>query len=206
MDAAFRAACARRTPFHQRHQRAHAGAGSARARAGEPWRVASSVVYRLVGADGVANINPSQPLAYALEREVRVEAQPGYKLSGVPLTLTLEYPPLHALFVATGQGLFTIASGKAGLASCLAGGHGDSGLQGGGRVRVAGVAGTSRVWRCRNDRPNPPQHRGQSSGGATADWSEPHHHPLGRAGAGGAGTGRVCAQPAAFAREALKAE
>ena len=91
---------------------------STRARAGEPWRaVASSVVYRLVGADGVANINPSQPLAYALEREVRVEAQPGYKLSGVPLTLTLEYPPLHALFVATGQGPFTIASGKAGLAS-----------------------------------------------------------------------------------------
>ena len=46
-----------------------------------------------------------------------MEAQPGYKLSGVPLTLTLEYPPLHALFVATGQGPFTIASGKAGLAS-----------------------------------------------------------------------------------------
>lgn len=91
---------------------------STRARAGEPWRaVASSVVYRLAGADGVANINPPQPLPYALEREVRVEAQPGYKLSGVPLTLALEYPPLHALFVATGQGPFTIASGKAGLAS-----------------------------------------------------------------------------------------
>ena len=66
--------------------------------------VATSVVYRLAGADGVANVNPSQPLPYALEREVRVEAQPGYKLSGVPLILALEYPPLHALFVATGQG------------------------------------------------------------------------------------------------------
>ena len=91
---------------------------STRARAGEPWRVvATSVVYRLAGADGVANVNPSQPLPYALEREVRVEAQPGYKLSGVPLILALEYPPLHALFVATGQGPFTVASGKAGLAS-----------------------------------------------------------------------------------------
>jgi hypothetical protein len=91
---------------------------STRARAGEPWRVvATSVVYRLAGADGVANVNPSQPLPYALEREVRVEAQPGYKLSGVPLILALEYPPLQALFVATGQGPFTVASGKAGLAS-----------------------------------------------------------------------------------------
>lgn len=91
---------------------------STRARAGEPWRmVASSVVYRLLGADGVANVSPAQPLAYGLEREVRVEAQPGYKLSGVPLTLALEYPPLHALFVATGPGPFTIASGKAGLTS-----------------------------------------------------------------------------------------
>ncbi len=91
---------------------------STRARAGEPWRVvAASVVYRLTGADGVANVNPAQPLAYQLEREVRVEAQPGYRLSGVPLTLALEYPPLHALFVATGPGPFTVASGKAGLAS-----------------------------------------------------------------------------------------
>ena len=81
--------------------------------AGEPWRVvATSVVYRLAGADGVANVNPSQPLPHALEREVRVEAQPGYKLSGVPLILALNTHRCIALFVATGQGPFTIASGK----------------------------------------------------------------------------------------------
>jgi Protein of unknown function (DUF3999) len=91
---------------------------STRARAGEPWRtVTSSVVYRLTGADGVTSVNPAQPLAYALKREVRVEAMPGYRLTGVPLTLSLEFAPLHVLFVATGKGPFTVASGKAGLAS-----------------------------------------------------------------------------------------
>ena len=44
---------------------------------------------------------------------MRVEALRGYNLAGVPLTLALEYPPLDLLFVATGAGPFTIASGSA---------------------------------------------------------------------------------------------
>jgi len=83
---------------------------STRARAGEPWRaVASTVVYRLEGT------NPAVGVVAPLDSQVRVEPQRGYKLTGVPLTLSVEYPPLQVLFVATGDGPFTIASGKAGL-------------------------------------------------------------------------------------------
>jgi hypothetical protein len=89
-----------------------------RARAGDPWQpVASTVVYRLTGADGVVGVNPSLPLNAVLSRELRVEALRGYSLSGVPLTLSVEHPPLHVVFVATGDGPFTIATGKAGLES-----------------------------------------------------------------------------------------
>jgi Protein of unknown function (DUF3999) len=87
-----------------------------RARAGDPWSsVASTVVYRLNGSDGAAGINASISLAGALSNQLRVEALRGYSLSGVPLTLALEYPPLQVLFVATGSGPFVIASGKSGV-------------------------------------------------------------------------------------------
>jgi len=87
-----------------------------RARAGDPWQpVASTVVYRLTGADGAVGVNPSLPLNILLSPQLRVEALRGYSLTGVPLTLTVEHPPLHVLFVATGNGPFTIATGKTGL-------------------------------------------------------------------------------------------
>lgn len=87
-----------------------------RARAGDPWQsVASTVVYRLAGADGVVGVNPSLAINATLSPQLRVEALRGYSLAGVPLTLTVEHPPLHVLFVATGNGPFTVATGKAGL-------------------------------------------------------------------------------------------
>ena len=87
-----------------------------RARAGDPWLpVASTVVYRLAGTSGADGVNPSLPINAALASQVRVEALRGYSLTGVPLTLALEYPPLQVLFIATGDGPFSIATGKAGL-------------------------------------------------------------------------------------------
>lgn len=87
-----------------------------RARAGDPWQpIASTVVYRLAATDGSVGVNPSLPMNSALASQLRVEALRGYNLTGVPLTLTVEHPPLHVVFVATGDGPFTIATGKAGL-------------------------------------------------------------------------------------------
>lgn len=87
-----------------------------RARAGDPWQpVASTVVFRLAGSSGSDSVNPSLPLQATLAAQLRVEALRGYSLTGVPLTLVLEYPPLQVLFVATGDGPFSIATGKAGV-------------------------------------------------------------------------------------------
>lgn len=87
-----------------------------RARAGDPWQpVASAVVFRLAGTTGSDSVNPSTLINAALASQLRVEALRGYSLTGVPLTLALEYPPMQVLFVATGDGPFTIATGKAGL-------------------------------------------------------------------------------------------
>ena len=89
-----------------------------RARAGDPWQhVASTVVYRLPGTSGIDGVNPSLPINATLASQLRVEALRGYSLTGVPLTLALEYPPLQVLFIATGDGPFSIVTGKAGLAS-----------------------------------------------------------------------------------------
>ena len=87
-----------------------------RSRAGDPWQpVASTVVYRLAGASGTEGVNPSLPVNATLASQLRAEALRGYSLTGVPLTLALEYPPLQALFVATGDGPYSIATGKLGL-------------------------------------------------------------------------------------------
>ena len=87
-----------------------------RARAGDPWQpVASTVVYRLPGTSGTDGVNPSLPINTPLASQIRVEALRGYSLTGVPLTLALEYPPLHVLFIATGDGPFSVVTGKAGL-------------------------------------------------------------------------------------------
>lgn len=84
-----------------------------RARSGDPWRpVASTVVFRLSGTSG-DSVNSATALPSQLEAQVRVEALRGYSLSSVPLTLALEYPPLEVLFVATGSGPFTVATGNA---------------------------------------------------------------------------------------------
>ena len=87
-----------------------------RARAGDPWRmVASTVVYRLNSTDGTTSVNPALTLNTRLDAQLRVEPQRGYRLSGVPLTLAIEYPPVHAIFVASGSGPFVVAAGKVGL-------------------------------------------------------------------------------------------
>ncbi len=87
-----------------------------RARAGDPWQsIASTVVYRLPGTSGTDGVNPSLPINTPLALQLRVEALRGYSLTGVPLTLALEYPPLQVLFIATGDGPFSVVTGKAGL-------------------------------------------------------------------------------------------
>ena len=84
-----------------------------RSRSGDPWRtVANTVVYRLASNKTAQSINPSVPMSSTLESLVRVEALRGYNLTGVPITLALEYAPLNVLFVATGDGPFTIATGN----------------------------------------------------------------------------------------------
>jgi hypothetical protein len=92
-----------------------------RARAGDPWQlVASTVVFRLAGGSGASggdSVNPAIPINSLLASQVRVEALRGYSLTSVPLTLTLEYPPLQALFIATGAGPFSLLTGKAGVDS-----------------------------------------------------------------------------------------
>ena len=87
-----------------------------RARAGDPWQpIASTVVYRLAGTNGTDGVNPPLPINATLASQLRVEALRGYSLTGVPLTLALEYPPLQVLFIATGDGPFSISTGKSGL-------------------------------------------------------------------------------------------
>ncbi len=90
-----------------------------RKRAGEPWQfVASTVVYRFKGGDTMndwASISPSLPIRSPLAQQLRVEALPRYTLTGIPLSLSLEYPSLQVVFVATGVGPFTVATGKAGM-------------------------------------------------------------------------------------------
>ena len=87
-----------------------------RARAGDPWQsIASTVVYRLPGTSGTDGVNPSLPINTPLASQLRVEALRGYSLTGVPLALALEYPPLQVLFIATGDGPFSVVTGKAGL-------------------------------------------------------------------------------------------
>ncbi len=89
-----------------------------RSRSGDPWRtVANTVVYRLASNNTAQSINPSVPMLSPLEPLVRVEALRGYSLTGVPITLALEYAPLNVLFIATGDGPFTIATGNAGAQS-----------------------------------------------------------------------------------------
>ena len=87
-----------------------------RARAGDPWQpVASTVVFRMPGTSGTDGVNSSLPINTPLASQLRVEALRGYSLTGVPLTLALEYPPLQVLFIATGDGPFSVVTGKAGL-------------------------------------------------------------------------------------------
>ena len=87
-----------------------------RARAGDPWQpVASTVVFRINGASGTDSINPSLSINTMLASQLRVEALRGYSLTSVPLTLALEYPPMQVLFIASRDGPFSIATGKAGL-------------------------------------------------------------------------------------------
>ena len=85
-----------------------------RSRSGDPWRVVvNTVVYRLASDNTAQSVNPSVPISGSLEPLVRVEALRGYSLTGVPITFALEYAPVNVLFIATGDGPFTIATGNA---------------------------------------------------------------------------------------------
>jgi hypothetical protein len=84
-----------------------------RERPGDAWRaVASTVVYRMTAPSGI-NANPSVRIGASTGNQWRVEPATGYSLNGVPLTLAFEYAPLQIVFVASGEGPFEIATGRA---------------------------------------------------------------------------------------------
>ena len=69
-----------------------------RSRSGDSWRtVANTVVYRLASGAGAQSVNPSVAMSSPLQSLVRVEALSGYNLTGVPITLALDYAPLNVL-------------------------------------------------------------------------------------------------------------
>lgn len=84
---------------------------------GLPWRmVANTVVYRLPAQQEDAPTmaerrNPALPLAGSLASQLRIEAADGYVLAGQALELALEYTPMSAVFVASGQGPFRLLAG-----------------------------------------------------------------------------------------------
>jgi hypothetical protein len=85
-----------------------------RSEAGQPWRaLAQGVVYRL-GADGSAQaLSPSLPLGHASVRWLRVEATNGMALPTTGLQAAVAFEPLQLVFVASGNGPFELAVGRA---------------------------------------------------------------------------------------------
>jgi hypothetical protein len=85
--------------------------------AAQPWRLlARTVVYRLNDASGEST-NPPVALHGASARWLRLEAGGGVDLAAAQLKATAEFEPLQLVFVATGEGPFQLAAGRAGTTS-----------------------------------------------------------------------------------------
>lgn len=82
----------------------------------QPWQLlARTVVYRL-GTAGDEAVNPPQSLDGASARWLRVESTHGADLSASGLQASVEFAPLQLVFVATGDGPFVLAAGRAATA------------------------------------------------------------------------------------------
>lgn len=82
--------------------------------ASQPWRLlAQTVVYRLADASGETT-NPPVALHGASARWLRLEAGNGVDLAAARLRATAEFDPVQLVFVATGDGPFQLAAGRAG--------------------------------------------------------------------------------------------
>lgn len=85
--------------------------------AAQPWRLlARTVVYRLNDAGGEST-NPPVALQGASARWLRLEAGGGVDLGAAQLKATAEFEPMQLVFVATGEGPFQLAAGRAGAPS-----------------------------------------------------------------------------------------
>ncbi len=89
---------------------------SARSDPAQPWKLlASTVVYRDEQPGG-QGMNPPQPLPETPIAQLRIEAGNGVPFPAGGLRLTAELAPLQVLFLATGQGPYTVVAGRAGTA------------------------------------------------------------------------------------------
>jgi hypothetical protein len=81
----------------------------------QPWRLlGQTVVWRLGGAGTEAATNPALELHGASARWLRVESTHGANLSATPLKAIAEFEPLQIVLLASGNGPFEIAAGRAG--------------------------------------------------------------------------------------------
>ena len=84
-----------------------------RSEAGQPWRLlANSVVYRLGNETGEGT-NPPAALHGASVRWLRIESTSGVELGAEQITVEAEFDPVQLAFVATGNGPFALALGRA---------------------------------------------------------------------------------------------
>jgi hypothetical protein len=84
-----------------------------RSEAGQPWRpLAHTVIYRLGSGDG-AGANPPAALNGASMRWLRIESTSGVDLGAERITAEAEFEPMQLAFVATGDGPFELALGRA---------------------------------------------------------------------------------------------
>jgi hypothetical protein len=87
-----------------------------RSEAGQPWRLlGQTVVYRLGGGgSGGADVtNPPMPLQGGNGRWLRIESSSGVDLSAEQLRAEAEFHPVQLAFVASGDGPFELALGRA---------------------------------------------------------------------------------------------
>ena len=85
-----------------------------RSEPGQTWRqLGQGVIYRL-GPDGNSQaVNPPIPLNQVPVRWLRVEATHGMELPAAALQASVEFEPLQAVFLASGNGPFELAVGRA---------------------------------------------------------------------------------------------
>lgn len=79
----------------------------------EPWRqLGQTVIWRL--GTTAEQSNPALPLGNASVRMLRVEATFGMRLQELPLAARVIFDPVEIVFVASGNGPYTLAVGRAG--------------------------------------------------------------------------------------------